>query len=206
MIYGLSFDGRKLSIINWVFLNDNVSPFSLSRHTETAQKSQKILKYTFNKKLIEYLIEYFPLQEYMAFKELINTLLTLHWPPPFRCFHHFSLSMCNLPPSCNCKMALLMGVLYGESVKKISEYIIYSRYPKSKYHKVNNFNGRLNEFLGHSMVRDIFKTSYRICFVRFIVWYQFTIYNIWKTEYRIKNETEMRNSLTKHAFLALSRS
>ena len=45
----------------------------------------------------------------------IGLLTFVHFPPPFRCFHHRSFNICNLPPSCNCRIALLIGVRNGES-------------------------------------------------------------------------------------------
>ena len=52
----------------------------------------------------------------------IGLLTFVHFPPPFRCFHHRSFNICNLPPSCNCRIALLIGVRNGES--KIENCVI----------------------------------------------------------------------------------
>ena len=54
------------------------------------------------------------------FLNFANEILTLlHFPPPCLFFHHFSFIMCNCPPSCNCRIALLIGVLNGESINEI---------------------------------------------------------------------------------------
>ena len=54
-----------------------------------------------------------PNKDWLEFYSLFS--LTSHCPPPLILFHHFSLSTCSRPPSCSCRIALVIGVRYGES-------------------------------------------------------------------------------------------
>ena len=47
-------------------------------------------------------------------------MFTRHFPPPLFSFHHLVFSMCSFPLSCIFRIALLIGVRYGDPLNKIS--------------------------------------------------------------------------------------
>ncbi len=52
-------------------------------------------------------------------KKKDQKMFTRHFPPPLFSFHHLVFSMCSFPLSCIFRIALLIGVRYGDPLNKI---------------------------------------------------------------------------------------